>query len=296
MKMTTEKVSPFATYAAEELVRYIPEAPRSLFLTDLDKMILIVLNKYQVLTSALMVSALRNLGLENFNQSDIQNRLRLMSDAAFTVRSEFRSATGRSANKVYTLGYRGRGWLKANGKRVALAGYIDNLDVSDVKRLLSVNQYLIRTNKDFESVAVCQPVFVTDSNGQKKDDMIFRAFGFVTTETNDVIVESVRRSENWKVDLENKMARIEKVVKSKRATNLSRTLKTPTIILICEDDCHMSECMGILSRSNLNLHFCHDLGVYSDANNCLKRAKKEDTKESLFYLLFGIKPKKQIAC
>lgn len=288
MNMTNEKLSPFSVFEGEELVRFVPECPRSIFLSDLDKMILVILNTYHLLTSALLTTALENLGLKNFNQSDIQNRLRLLSESAFIEKGEFRSLTGKSANKLYSLGFRGRGWLKANGKRVVLAGYLEKLDACDAKRILSVNQFLIRSKKSFEDSLICQPIFVTNNLGERKDDMIFRAFGLVRQDDCDYIVESVRRSDTWKNDLTNKMARIEKVVKSKRL-NLEKPLKNPVITLICEDERHLLECMDTLKDSKLTLRYSHDLAIYKDADNCLSLPPKKESKtESLFRLLFGV--------
>ena len=72
------KAPPFAIYSGETLKRCQIGSPNHVYITDLDKLILMVLNKYHVLTSKLITMALENLGLENADQQDIQSRLKIL--------------------------------------------------------------------------------------------------------------------------------------------------------------------------------------------------------------------------
>ena len=149
------KTSPFATYKDEKVTRYTVDCPRGHFLNDLDKAILLCLNKYLILTSKLLEQALRNIGLENFEQKDLQIQLKFLSQSNFVQKGEFSSPNGKSAAKFYILGNRGRAFLNSIGETVILTNYLASLDTIGIKKVLSANQFAIFTsdfNSDFNKV------------------------------------------------------------------------------------------------------------------------------------------------
>ncbi len=75
----------------------------------------------------------------------------------------------------YSVGYRGRGLLKALSVHRGLTGYISELcnDPVRIKKTLSANQFLIRTGVTLDNIEVCQTV-LSRQKFKKDTDYIFR--------------------------------------------------------------------------------------------------------------------------
>ena len=261
-----ENLSPFAVYPNEELKRLEVGAPGHIFITDIDKLILLVLNKYQVLTSSLMMVALTNLGLENAEQKDIQRRLKLLVSSNFVTKAQFETPNGRAAAKCYMLGYRGRGYLKSIAQQVKLTGYIAGIDHIQCKKILAVNQYLIRTEQEQSKVEVCLPIYVP-SKTEEKSSLIFRPQATLFDD-HTVFIEAVRSDDTELAYLLEKLDRMEKVLRRK---DHNVEISNPEVILVCENQNHMKMVMKAIAEKkyHFDLKFTSDTLIYSEPQHCM---------------------------
>lgn len=268
------KTSPFAVYPGERLSVHQVPMPRSLVITDVDQAILLVVNKYLILTSRLILKSLQQAGMVGLNQKDLQHRLHMLTEAAYLQSARFTNEDGTyAANKIYSVGYRGRGYIKNLGMQPKRNGYVAQLDPTSVKRYLSVNQYLINTGKDYRSTEVGLAVFVPEPKKEKPDN-IFRAYGLVQEENKTVIVESVRRDGD-RVQFLERLNRMAATLCHKRC-NL-QIHKTVELVLIAESKQHLQEVNAWLKDKRydkIDIRLTTDLLVYSQPESCLAEREK----------------------
>lgn len=243
---------------------------RGLYVTDIDKTILIVLNKYLLLSSRLILLALKNVGMENVEQIDLQKRLRAMSIAGFVRSAGFTNEdeTTHANSRIYSLDYRGRGYLQKIGIQPRLGGYIATLDSTGVKRFLSVNQYLIETKKDYHAIEVGSTLFVPDAK-KERPDKIFRAYGLVQEGNTTLIADAVRQVDDWQMQLLERLDRVNATVKSKDCNvKLQRNIQ---LVLLAENNQHLREIDVLLydKRYCFEIQLSTDLLVYSQPIHCL---------------------------
>lgn len=263
---TAEKISPFAVVNGEYINSNITtEYGYSFPLHEEDKLILIVTNKFLLLTSALIEKILTNHGME-ITQHEIQLRLRKLSNSQYLDKMEFCSENGKSSSKFYKVGYRGRGFLKSMNIKPNHPNYIAEIDATQAKKILSSVQYLIRSNTDFDSINVCMACFVPSENENEKATEIFRSQATIQTENTSIFVEAVRNNTSIE-DLKNKLNRMNRVFMSPQ-TNIRCV--NPTLVLICENLHHMLSTMKRIRKHihcNFDVYYTCDTAVYEDANN-----------------------------
>lgn len=277
------KTSPFAVYPGERIsIREVP-SPRHMYLTDVDKVILVFINKYLVLSSKLLLQALRNAKME-IEQKDLQNRLHMLTDAAYLQSARFTNEDGTyAAGMVYSVGYRGRGYLKSTmGVQPRLSGYIAQMDSSTVKRYLSVNQYLINAGKDYGATEVGHTLLVPEP---KKDrpDKIFRAYGMVQEQSKTVIIDAVRKD----IDKEYLLERLDRMNDTISHRNCNTQVqKTVELVLIAESCEHLKEVNNWLKGkhfSKLSICLSTDTLTNNQPECCLvEREKSTGFFRSLF--------------
>lgn len=263
------KTSPFAVYPGECIKPVPVPAPRSLYITELDKTILLLVNQYMLLSSKLLQRAMENAGVE-MEQKVLQNRLNRLCDALFLQASRFVNSDGStSVSKVYSVAYRGRGFLNSIGVQPRLTGYLARLDAQGVKRYLSVNQYLILTDQDPRFTEVGCPVLVPAPRSGKPDK-IFRAYGMVRQWGRTLIVDSVRKGDNWQTETLERLDRMYATLKDKHCT--PKMDGGVRLVLIAESEDHLKQLDALLRKrryTGLSIQLSCDLKVYNDPENCL---------------------------
>ena len=147
MKTLVEKKSPFAVFdESERIIKVESPFRTSVYITDLDKVILTIINSNLVSTSALLFKQLKTRE-DVVDQVIIKQRLNKLWKAEFVDKYQYINKDGSySANKTYALGYRGRGLLKAIGIQVNKQQYLQNMfekEPTQIKRLLSAQQFAV---------------------------------------------------------------------------------------------------------------------------------------------------------
>ena len=268
MKTLAEKKSPFAVFdESERIVKVEPSFRASVYITDLDKAILTVINSNLVSTSALIFKQLQTRE-DVVDQAIIKQRLNKLCKAEFVDKYQYINKDGSySANKTYALGYRGRGLLKAIGIQVNKQQYLQNMietEPTQIKRLLSAQQFAVSyQNNNFK---IGEVTFIPHRSGNAKH--IFRSHATVETNNETIFVESIRNDGTLNEFISDKIRRILDVCKNKSKANIE--IKSPVVVLICEDANHMSyvknELENKLKINNIKLMIINDLDVYYGKN------------------------------
>ena len=263
--MTAEKISPFAVFHGEEIYAYAnPTAGYPMCLTDVDQLILLLTNKCLLMTTSLLEAALAKEMM--ITQKEIQNRVRQLQRSHYLEKFEFRCESGKSAGKVYSLGYRGAGFLRAARVKVNLTQYVSTLNAVQTKKILATVQYVIRSGADLEQTSICRPCFVPPVLENEKTSDIFRPQAWIQSADGSIFVEAVRRNDDAEDELLDKLWRMEKVLTS-ASTNIPVT--SPSLLLICEDERHMHtimECVKTYAVCSFAIRYTYDTAVYTDSS------------------------------
>jgi len=272
--------SPFMIYDNESLNICQNDYPISLYINDTDKQIVALINKFRILTSMQIIEALRLYFDSDADETYVKNRIKLLVKANYVQLSVITCDDGRMCSaRFYSIGYRGRGLIKALGA-LRISSYIAQIaeTPSDVKRIASCNQFLIRSGIPFDAIESGQ-VVAAQPKSDFKGDLVFRNTAMVTGDTS-LFVESVRTSDCRFEKLDNKLDRMKKVVK-KRDINVD--INNPMLIVVCESISHMKQVLDYLASKRLPFEACCtcDQLTYSVPDNCLYAVKR---KRSIFGL------------
>lgn len=274
LSVIDEKNSPFASYLGETAKSYTPMFPRYVAITELDKLILSQVNKYRILTVALLHQILLNLGKTNVTELTVKYRLRELSDGQFLTKTQFFNNRGAKTIYCYSMGYRGRGLLKALSIDQNLSGYISALgnDSVRIKKILATNQFLIRTCVPTNNIEICQAVFAKQMF-KNSTDYVFRPQAVIQEDTGTRIIEAVRRDNGWEEELTNKLDRVATVLKRK-AHNIPLT--NPSLTLIAENRVHMKEVMELVQHKyRFPITYACDTMIFQTPDNCTYQVSRE---------------------
>ena len=249
-----EPKSPFAVYDSEQLVKVHTKSETIITSTnnELDKLLIFAVSELKVTTSSLLETVVHNCGVEDVTQRDIQRRIKLLCASEFIDAYRFEENNKdrtRSSNKVYMLGWRGAGLLKSSGKKLRLGNYLKELDATQVKKILSATQYLIRSGFNINEFSMCEPVFSSSKKCNGKTSKIFRPQAIVNG-PETMFLESVRQNPEWKKELLNKLERIATVAQAKDH-NINFAKANTSLLLIAENTEHMKQIMKFVDAQYL---------------------------------------------
>ncbi len=256
-----EKKSPFAIFnESERLVNVKSSYKTSMYITELDKTILMAINSGLVTTSALLFRLLKSRD-DVIDQNTIKQRLNKLWKAEYIEKYQYVNDDGTySANKAYILSYRARGLLKSIAIKPNKTQYIQSLidtEPTQIKRLLSAQQFAISFGEDFK---IAETVLVPRIGKAK---YIFRPHATIEADCGTIFVDSVRSGELDRII--DKIHRISDVCKHKTKANICIT--NPMVVLVCEDKTHEDQIKAALetklSKSHLQIMVTNDLDVYS---------------------------------
>lgn len=268
-------LSPFANYDGE----YIEEEkryPAPASITEFDAAILRAINKSLITTQALLLVQLKNSGIYA-ETSMLKYHLRKLTAGQFLLAYRFRSPDGsRSSNLVYRLGWRGAGYLKAQGTHVNKTSYLATIssDAMACKKLLSAAQLAIRTNLPMDKMEFAQPVFVPSRDPSQKATKIFRPQCVLQDHDRTIFLEAVRKGTDWQEWMEEKLTRMETVCKARQA---NIPIHNPAVVLIAESSDHMRQISESIQNNKypFEVFLTADPLVYENPGNCLYSMPKK---------------------
>lgn len=263
-------LSPFATFEDE----YIEEEKRYTMpttITELDSALLAAVNKTLITTSALLKVQLENSGIHT-EMPTLKYRLKRLTAAEFLIAYRFRTNNGgKSSNLIYRLGWRGAGYLKAQGIHANKTSYLATIssDPMSCKKILSAAQMAVRSNLPMGKMEFAQPVFVPSRDPSQKSTKIFRPQCVLQGLDRTIFFEAVRKGADWQEWMEEKLTRMEAVCKERQA---NIPIHNPAVVLIAESSDHMrqiAKCIQHNKKYPFEVLLTADPLVYERPQDCL---------------------------
>ena len=211
-------------------------------ITDLHFKILSIVNEFEFITSRQLYQLLEWKGIEVKSQDKLNNKLEQLVKSKILTRYYFNSDEGRGIYRVYCLEKMGKYLLNSRGEECKWQPTDNTKPVGMIKKRLSGNQTIIaylRKVKAFDSY-IAKPSLTAKRIGKT-----FKATGGSIRLNKDgklidFVFESVRREEDWKKKLVDKM-RLYIDFYENFIPGDSGFQSLPQLIIICEDDKHMAE-------------------------------------------------------
>lgn len=266
------KVSPFAIIENEKKINDSFDGYTSMqlvlnrvekgYINDEDLSILKYMNEYEFMTSR-QINKLLEFENKSFDTYKKLNRkLDRMLKNKLLNRSYFGSFGTKAAYKVYSLDKNGKYILEAKEIQTKWLP-TDNLKaIGEMKARLAANQLIIALKEKCSGFINSKSKIKIHGKQINKD---LSTKGFIELKYNDavaqVVVESIRREENWK---ERTIERLK--IYEDFYTNFlegdSNFILPPYLLFLCEDKKHMAEVYKIMLTNNIKLknkYFTYDL-------------------------------------
>lgn len=232
--------SPFRYYPNERLEEVRTTIPRQIRLSELDQLILAVINRCLVVTSLLLHRYLEDAGLKDTTADDIRGCLRRLSDNGYLTRLRFHTPDGQSNLQVYTLAELGREEIRRNGRNTLRLGYLQRMDSIHAKRQLAALQFVIGQGYVPESSRTSYGRLVRDLR-DTTDSHLFRSQAVIQAHNKTIFVEAVRDYPGATEELKKKLKRIRATINSD-LLNLTES-QNYEVVIVAECHPHMKRLM-----------------------------------------------------
>jgi len=239
-------------------------------ITDIHFAILDLVNEFEFITSRQIYQLLELKGFDPQSQDKLNNKLDSLVKSKILTRYYFTSDEGKGVYRIYCLEKMGKYLLNSKEIECKWQQSDNTKPVSMIKKRLAGNQILIAYKtkvKAFESFKV-KPVLQAKQIGKQ-----FKATagGVKLTKGGksiDFIFEAVRREDDWKEKLVDKM-KLYKDFYENYVIGDSGYSSMPQLIIVAEDDKHMAECFKEIVKSGneiskISLLFTTDLRQNED--------------------------------
>jgi len=226
--------------------------------------ILDLVNEFEFITSRQIFQMLQIKGIDPKSQDKLNNKLEQLVKCKILTRYYFTSNEGKGIYRIYCLEKMGKYLLNSKEVECKWQPSDNTKPVSMIKKRLAGNQTLIaylRKVKAFESYIV-KPAITAKTAGKT-----FKCHGSVKLTKNSksiqFVFEVVRREEEWKKKFVDRM-RLYKDFYENFVAGDSGFQSIPQLILVCEDEKHMAECLketitNQVEIPQIKLYFTTDL-------------------------------------
>lgn len=257
--------TPFQFYPNERLVEVSAGSPSPIRLSELDRLLLGIINRVLIITGLLAYRYLEAAGLQNINLDDIRACLRRLADHGYLNRLRFQTSIGHSNLQVYTLGDLGRQAVESAGRTVLRAGYVDRMDSLHAKRQLAALQFIIAQGYATEAEHTAFGRLVRDIH-DPAGNRLFRPQAVIQTREKTVFVEAVRNSSGSVDELVCKLKRINNTLASSSPLNLTES-EVYEVVIVAESHSHMTQLMQELAgklqgKCSFQLRFTNDQDTF----------------------------------
>lgn len=210
-------------------------------ITDIHFEILEIVNDFEFITSRQIYQLLELKGIDPQSQDKLNNKLESLVKSKILTRYYFTSDEGKGVYRIYCLEKMGKYLLNSKEIECRWQQSDNTKPVSMIKKRLAGNQILIAYKtkvKAFDSYKI-KPVINAKQAGKA-----FKTNGGVkltkASKSIDFIFEVVRREDNWKKKLVDKM-KLYKDFYENYVMGDSGYSSMPQLIIVAEDDKHMAE-------------------------------------------------------
>lgn len=239
-------------------------------ITDIHFKILEIVNEFEFITSRQIFQLLEYKGVDAKSQDKLNNKLEQLVKSKILTRYYFTSEEGKCIYRVYCLEKMGKYLLDSKEIETKWQPTDNTKPVSLIKKRLAGNQIILAYMRKVKSYDEYR---VKPSITAKKAGKVFRgAAGIKLTKNNksiELIFEVVRREEDWKKSLVEKMKLYKDFYESFVPFDSGYETK-PQLIIVCEDDKHTVEVFKEIVTKQLeipgmNLLFTTDLKQNSES-------------------------------
>lgn len=255
--------SPFRYYPNEQLEEVRAAIPGQIRLSELDQLVLGVINRVLVATSLLLHRYLEDAGLKNTTVDDIRGCLRRLADNGYLTRLRFHTPDGQSNLQVFTLAELGREEIRRRGRNTLRLGYLERMDSIHAKRQLAALQFVIGHGYVPEAAKTSYGRLVRDLR-DSTGSHLFRTQAVVQAMDKTIFVEAVRDYPGATEELKKKLKRIRATINSD-LLNLTGS-QNYEVAIVAECYPHMKRLMQEL-----------DGGLPADLRSKLVFANDQDT-------------------
>ena len=244
-------------------------------ITDIHFEILEIVNQFEFITSRQIYQLLELKGIDPQSQDKLNNKLESLVKSKILTRYYFTSDEGKGVYRIYCLEKMGKYLLNSKEIECKWQQSDNTKPVSMIKKRLAANQILIAYKtkvKAFDSYTIKPTI------NAKQAGKTFKTNGGVkltkASKSIDFIFEVVRREDDWKKKLVDKM-KLYKDFYENYVMGDSGFSSMPQLIIVAEDDKHMAEIFkeivtAQVEISKISLLFTTDL-----------RQNEEDLSKSL---------------
>lgn len=257
--MRLEMQSPFAIHENEILVDEESEQfGKYINLNQFQMEIVKAANVMLFVTRQLLKKYLIRQGVE-FNEKSLTKQLKRLSLNNYLSKKTFISTDGgESVTKIYTLGRKGKGFLRNMGIRVKLEGYINDRTPGQVKKILAANQAMLEIAGNDKRIYIeTARIFLLNEGQPKITGMLFRALGYMNNkeEGKSYFIQPVRNEKDDVKELLDKLYRMEQVIKKTELSEL-KIKRSVTVIIVAENKKWMEYIENLLENEQKNYrHF-----------------------------------------
>lgn len=257
--MRLEMQSPFAIHENEILVDEESEQfGKYINLNQFQMEIVKAANVMLFVTRQLLKKYLIRQGVE-FNEKSLTKQLKRLSLNNYLNKKTFISTDGgESVTKIYTLGRKGKGFLRNMGIRVKLEGYINDRTPGQVKKILAANQVMLEIAGNDKRIYIeTARIFLLNEGQPKITGMLFRALGYMNNkeEGKSYFIQPVRNEKDDVKELLDKLYRMEQVIKKTELSEL-KIKRSVTVIIVAENKKWMEYIENLLENEQKNYrHF-----------------------------------------
>ena len=233
--------------------------------------ILDLVNEFEFITSRQLFQLLTWKGINPKSQDKLNNKLEQLVKSKILTRYYFNSEEGKGIYRIYCLEKMGKYLLNSKEVECRWQPSDNTKPVAMIKKRLAGNQVLIAF---LRKVQAFDGYIVKPGINAKLSGKFFKATGGAIKLTKNqksihFLFEVVRREENWKTKLVEKM-RLYKDFYDNYVPGDSNFPNMPQLIFVCEDDNHMAEVFREIVTNQVNidkirLYYTTDLRQNSDS-------------------------------
>lgn len=224
------------------------------YITDIHFEILEIINKYEFVTARQIFQLLLLKGIDIKSQSKVDDKLQKLIKTKVITRYYFTSEEGKGIFRVYCLEKMGKYLLASREIKSEWQQTNNARPVHLIKKRLAGNQIIISYIEKVKAYESCNINTVLYS---KKQNVKFKPTGGVVRLNNgkdvqELVFEVIRRNEQWEEKL------IEKMQLYADFYNFFLTRdcdfeKAPQLVIVAEDNAHISEIFKIIKKASIPL-------------------------------------------
>lgn len=212
------------------------------YINEVHYKILEIVNKHRYVTSK-QITDIMNYYKFDITQERIKRAMKICLKKQLLERCHFAKDGGRSSYKVYSLGKNGADLLRYRGEKNCWSP-LESVEKPDkIKKILAANQIItayMKCSEGFKDYYINQIITTKEDNIS-----VVRAGAVIYTEKNDYVYEVIRRKENWKKFICDKLTRYEKVFENIKLAN-PKFDREPQLVICGEDNDQNNEIADML--------------------------------------------------